>query len=78
MQVICLQNLIHKGRSYKAGAYIELDEEHAHALQFMDLVHIPESEATQATESGEEDSTEENPEPAKEKAPKKARKAADK
>lgn len=74
MRVICLQNLIHKSRSYKAGEYIDVTEEHAHALQFMDLVYI-EPDATEKHEKAESDG---DTKPVAKTASKRARKAASK
>lgn len=37
MKVILLGNMVIKGRMYFAGETVELEEEHAHSLQFMDL-----------------------------------------
>lgn len=76
MQVILLKNMILKGRMHKAGEAVELEEEHAHSLQFMDLVYIPESEDVQDAESEEEEPAEESPKPAEKTASKGRKKAA--
>lgn len=76
MQVILLKNMILKGRMHKAGEAVELEEEHAHALQFMDLVYIPESEAVQDAESEAEEPAEGSPKPAEKTASKSRKKGA--
>lgn len=76
MKIILLKNMIIKGRRYKAGEAVDMDAEHADALQFMDLAYIPESEAVQGAESGEEEPAEESPKPAEKTASKSRKKAA--
>lgn len=74
MRVLCLQNLIHESRSYKAGEYVDMDEKYVDALQFMDLVYIE----PDAAEKPEKVKSKVNTKPAAKTAPKKARKAASK
>ena len=76
MKVILLKNMTIKGRMHKAGEAVELEEEHAHSLQFMDMVYIPESEAVQAAEGEEEEPAEESPKPAEKPASKSRKKGA--
>lgn len=74
MQVICLQNMIHKGRRYKAGESVEMDAEQADALQFMDLVYI----APQASEKAEKAESQADTKTATKTAHRRGRKAASK
>lgn len=76
MKVILLGNMVIKGCMCFAGETVELEEEHAHSLQFMDLAYIPESEAAQDAESGEEEPAKESPKPAEKTASKSRKKAA--
>ena len=72
MQVILLQNMIHNGRRYKAGATVEMDVEQADALQFAGLVYIqqdvPVKTARKAPESGETEQPQGNIQPEQENA----------
>lgn len=72
MQVIALQNMVHKGRRYKAGEAMQMDREQADALQFAGLVHIqqdvPAKTARKAPESGETEQPQGNIQPEQENA----------
>ena len=83
MQVIALQNMIHKGRRYKAGEAIEMDAEHADALQLAGLVYIGSAPAEMvvktaidAPESGETEQPQGEAQPKQENASKRGKKAS--
>lgn len=85
MKIILLDNMIIKGRRYRAGEAVEMDAEHADALQFMDLAYIDPAEDVKSKNTGldasveaESDEVQADTQTVEKKASKRPRKAAKK